>query len=181
MQQVILGQQQLQHQQQINIGQFNTSKSASVRLPILEIPSFSGDKLKMTEFWDTFEASVQNNASISDIEKLNYLLSKLSGETKHSVSGILLSNENYSVVTDLLKERYGDSQIVINSHYVELINLRSVPNTPRGLPSLSDQIEKHLMSLQALEQDINQDVFVSMITSKLPKEVLIQLEIQKGM
>ena len=180
MQQVILGQQQLQQQQQISIGQLNTSKSASVRLPISEIPSFSGDKLKWTEFWDTFEASVHKNTSISDIEKLNYLLSKLSGEAKHSVSGILLSNENYSVVTDLLKERYGDSQTVINSHYVELINLRSAPNTPRGLRSLYDQIEKHLRSLQALQQDINQDVFISMITSKLPKDVLIQLEIQKG-
>ena len=85
----------------------------------------------------------------------------------------MLSNENFSVVTDLLKETCGDSQTVINSHYVELINLRSAPNTPRGLRSLYDQIEKHLRSLQALEQDINQDVFISMITSKLPKEVLI--------
>ena len=76
MQQVILGHQQLQQQQQqISIGQLNSSKSASVRLPILEIPSFSGDKLKWTEFWDTFEASVHKNTSISDIEKLNYLLS----------------------------------------------------------------------------------------------------------
>ena len=180
MQQVILGQQQLQQQQQISIGQLNSSKSASVRLPILEIPSISGDKLKWTEFWDTFEASVHKNTSISDIEKINYLLSKLSGEAKHSVSGILLSNENYFVVIDLLKERYGDSQTVINSHYVELINLRPAPNNPRGLRSLYDQSEKHLRSLQALEQDINQDVFISMITSKLPKEVLIQLEIQKG-
>ena len=31
-----------------------------------------------------------------------------------------------------------------------------------------------------MEQDINQDVFISMITSKIPKDVLIQLEIQKG-
>ena len=141
MQQVILGQQQLQQQQQISIGQLNSSKSVSVRLPILEIPSFSGDKLKWTEFWDTFEASVHKNTSISDIEKLNYLLSKLSGEAKHSVSGILLSNENYFVVIDILKERYGDSQTVINSHYVELINLRPALNNPRGLRSLYDQIE----------------------------------------
>ena len=182
MQQVIHGQQQLQQQQQqqqISIGQLTTSKSASVRLPILEIPSFSGNNLKWTEFWDTFKASVHKNTSISDIEKLNYLLSKLSGKTNHSVSGILLSNENYSVATDLLKERHGDSQTVINTHYVDL-NLRSAQNTLRGLRSLYDQIEKHLRSLKALEQDINQDVFISMITSKLPKEVLIQLEIQKG-
>ena len=175
MQQVITGQQQ----QQVSIGQLNSSQTASVRLPILEIPTFSGDRLKWTEFWDTFEASVDTNTNISDIEKLNYLLSKLSEEAKHSVSGILLSNENYNVVVDLLKERYGDSQTVINSHYV-LINLKSAQNTPRGLRSLYDQTEKHFRSLQTLEQDINQDVFISMITSKIPKKVLIQLEIQAG-
>ena len=43
-----------------------------------------------------------------------------------------------------------------------------------------DKIEKHLRSLEALDQDINQDVFIAMITSKIPREVLIQLEIQKG-
>jgi flavoprotein len=31
-----------------------------------------------------------------------------------------------------------------------------------------------------LQQNIDEDVFISMITTKLPKEVLVQLEIQKG-
>ena len=180
MQQVIIGQQQLQQQQQISIGQLNNSKTSSVRLPKLEIPSFNGDKLKWTEFLDAFEASIHKNTDISAIEKLNYLMSKLIGEAKQSVSGIHLSNENYAVVVDLLKERYGDQQTVVNSHYVELINLKSVPNTSKGLRSLNDQIEKHLRSLEALDQDINQDVFIAMIPSKIPREVLIQLEIQKG-
>ena len=98
MQQVIIGQQQLQQQQQISIGQLRNSKTSSVRLPKLEIPSFNGDKLKWTEFWDAFEASIHKNTNISAIEKLNYLMSKLSGEAKQSVSGIHLSNENYAVV-----------------------------------------------------------------------------------
>ena len=40
-----------------------------------------------------------------------------------------------------------------------------------------NDLEKHLRSLQALEQDTDQDLFISMITSKLPKDVAIQ---QKG-
>lgn len=46
-------------------------------------------------------------------------MSKLTGEAQQSVSGIYLSNENYSCVVDLLKERYGDAQTVINTHCVE--------------------------------------------------------------
>ena len=179
MQQMLIGQQQLQ-QQQISMAQSSTKQHCSVRLPKLEIPTFNGDNLKWTEFWDSFDATIHKNTSISDIEKLNYLMSKLTGEAKQSVSGVLLSNENYAVVVELLKERYGDAQTVVNSHYVELINLKSATNTARGLRNLYDQTEKHLRSLEALKQNINQDVFISMITSKIPKEVLIQLEIQKG-
>ena len=81
-------------------------------------------------------------------------MSKLSGEAKSSVSGILLSNENYAVTVELLKERYGDTQAVVSSHYAELINLKSALYTPKGLRSLYNQIEKKLRCLKALEQDI---------------------------
>ena len=99
---------------------------------------------------------------------------------KNSVSDIQLWNENYQVAVELLKERYGDKQAVVTSHYTELINLKSAPNNPKGLRKMYNDVEKHLRSLQALEQDTDQDLFISMITTKLPKDVVIQLEIQKG-
>ena len=34
--------------------------------------------------------------------------------------------------------------------------------------------------LEAYHLDVSQEVFISIITSKLPKDVLVQLEIQKG-
>ena len=49
MQQVLIGQQQLQHQQ-INMAQSSNRQQGSVRLPKLEIPPFNGDKLKWSEF-----------------------------------------------------------------------------------------------------------------------------------
>ena len=101
MQQVLIGQQQLL--QQINMALLNTRQYNSIRLPKLEILSFNGDKLKWTAFWDSFEATIYKNTTISDIEKLNYLMSKLTGAAKQSVSGILLSNENYALVIDMLK------------------------------------------------------------------------------
>ena len=68
----------------------------------------------------------------------------------------------------------------MSSHYTELINLKWALNTPKGLRSLYNQIEKKSEKPEALEQDINQDNFISTITSKLPKDVLFQLEVQKG-
>ena len=50
-------------------------------------------------------------------------MSKLTGEAKSFVSAILLSNENDTVTVELLKERYGDTQAAVSSHYTECINL----------------------------------------------------------
>ena len=42
-----------------------------------------------------------------------------------------------------------------------------------------DTIDKHLRSLEVLGQNIEQDVFISMIKSKLPKDILLQMELKK--
>ena len=166
--------------QQLSLGQHSNFKSSSIKIPQLDIPTFSGDLMRWKEFWDTFEATVDHNPNLSDIEKLNYLNSKLIGEAKSAVSGILLSKENYRVAVEMLKERFGGVQSVVNCHYTELINITPAINNSKGLRQLYDQIEKHLRSLEALNQDVNQEVFISIITAKLPKDVLVQLEIQKG-
>ena len=156
------------------------SHQRSVNLPKLEIPYFNGDKLRWSEFWDTFEATVDQNNNLSNIEKLSYLNSKLTGEAKQAVSGIYLSNENYEVTKALLKERFESSQSVVNSHYTQLINMKPAFNSTKRLRTLYDQFERHLRSLEALKQDTNQDVFVNIMTSKIPKEVLLQLQFQRG-
>ena len=116
----------------------------SVNLPKLEIPFFNGDKLRWSEFWDTFEATVDQNSHLSNIEKLSYLNSKLTGEAKQAVSGIYLSNDNYDITKTLLKERFGNSQSVVNSHYTQLVNMKPAVNSTKGLRTLHDHFERHL-------------------------------------
>ncbi|XP_056016813.1 uncharacterized protein LOC130053512 [Ostrea edulis] len=157
-----------------------TQGSLAVRLPKLELPSYNGDNIKFQEFWDAFDATINRNSKLSRIEKFNYLQSKLTGEAKAAISGMSLTHENYDVAIDIIQERFGDAQSVIHKHYMELINIQPVTNDTLSLRRLYDDLEKHMRSLEAWRQDVNQDVFVSMITSKLPKETLLQLEIQKG-
>ena len=73
------GMNQIQSQlQQLKIGQHH----ASIKFPKLEIPTFNGEKLKWTAFWDTFEANIHHNPTLSDTEKLNCLNSKLTEKSK---------------------------------------------------------------------------------------------------
>ena len=53
-------------------------------------------------------------------------------------------------------------------------------NSPKGLRLFYDKLENHLRSLEALRQDINNEIFALLITSKLQKDILMQLIIQRG-
>ena len=154
--------------------------ATTVKLPKIEIMTFSGNKLKWIEFWDSFESAIHNNKKLSNIEKFNYLKSKVIGEARSAISELTLSNENYIIAVDILRDRFGNSQEVIDLHYNKMITLQPAFNRTCSLRSLLDTMETHIRSLEVLKQDINQDVFVSMIRSKLPEEVRLQLEILNG-
>ena len=155
------------------------AKLSSVKLPKLELLPFNGNKLKWKEFWDSFECTVHKNTKLTDIEKLSYLQSKIVGEASGAIAGLALSNENYRLAVNLLKERYGNSQKIGDLHYSKLINIPPPKNKTNELRHFLDTIEKHLRSLEVLGQNIEQDVFISMIKSRLPKDILLQMELKK--
>ena len=125
-----------------------------MKLPTLQIPTFSGNPLKRTAFWDAFNAAVHENASLSAVEKFTYLRGRLTGEALSSLSGVPLTNDNYLVALDLLKERFGDVQTIVDAHYVALINLPAASTESSSLRTLYDTMEQQFRSLEALGQDI---------------------------
>ena len=104
----------------------------------------------------------------------------MSSNARSAIQGLTLSNENYEVVIGLLKERFDNEQEIIDLHYNQMINLYPASNTTSSLRNLPDQLEKHLRSLEVYKQNVNEDVFVSMIRAKLSEDVLLQLEMLKG-
>ena len=141
--------------------------------PQLDIRSFNRDVLKWQEFWDTFEASV-HRASYAPIDKFNYLKSKLKGEALEAISGYQLSNENYDVVVDILKMRFGNKQLIIDAHYRSLSYLPAATDQVIKLRSCYDSIECHLRSLDAIGENVNHRHFIALIFEKLPQKVRCQ-------
>jgi len=101
--------------------QLNKGKH-SMKLPKLELIPFGGDKTKWSEFWDSFKCSVHENKTLSNSEKFNYLKSKLYGEAQRAVSGLTLSDINYKIAIEILRDRFGNVQEVVDFHYSKLIN-----------------------------------------------------------
>ena len=166
-----------QHYDSVNMKQ---NKQCNIPMPELEIPFFDGNKINWREFWDIFQAMIDQNKQLSDMEKNCYLKSRVNGDAKEAISGLLLSTENYEIAKGLLKERFGNDQWIINFHLSQIINLQPALNSSKGLRLFYDQLESHLRSLEVLRQDINHEIFALLITSKLPKDILMQLIIQRG-
>ena len=153
--------------------------TGTIRLPKLELKKFGGQILKWQEFWDTCEATIHNNQALQPIDKFNYLRAELENEALKSIEGLELTNANYEVAINLLKERFGNEQLIIDSHYMQLMDMPAAINKVSSLRATYDNIEKHLRSLNALGEDTNQRQIISMIRSKLPKVFLARLEERK--
>ena len=54
------------------ISNTGNTESAKVKLPKIELKSFSGNYQEWQGFWDTFQSAVDGNTSISAIEKFTY-------------------------------------------------------------------------------------------------------------
>ncbi|CAF1104794.1 unnamed protein product [Didymodactylos carnosus] len=157
-----------------------STTSTNVKLPRLDLIKFNGDVMKWQEFWDSFSSAVHDNRSLQPVEKMNYLKAQLDGEAKNAIMGLALTNETYDIAVRLLKERFGQTQTVINAHYSALMDLAPAPDQTYKLRRVVDAIECHLHALKALDEDINHRHFGSLIMSKLPKEVVFHLEENRG-
>ncbi|CAD7001902.1 unnamed protein product [Ceratitis capitata] len=70
----------------------STTTSASLPLPKLQLPIFSGDATERLTFYDAFRSPLNDNASLSDEQKLQYLRNRLKEEALELVSSLALSS-----------------------------------------------------------------------------------------
>ena len=92
-----------------------------LKLPTLKIKEFSGDPKEYTSFKDAFDVAVEKVESISSVEKFTYLKSFLTGNAEAAIKGLALTNANYKEAWEVLNQRFGSKQIIVNSHMDALI------------------------------------------------------------
>ena len=98
------------------------------RLPKLELPTFSGDPLSWQSFWDSFDAAVNTNPTLSPIHKFNYLKAQLQGDAARAIAGLPLTEMNYAQSIILLKQHFSQPEKLINAHIYALIDLPGPTN-----------------------------------------------------
>ena len=147
----------------------------TVKAPKLHLQKFSGCPSKFRTFWDSFHAAVDSNTDINDVEKTNYLKGLLDGPTDATIAGFVLSSANYSNAVKLWHERFGDSQLVINSHLEPLLKLSCVSSMVdiKRIKMVYGMIKSNVRSLQNLgiSAEMYGSLLIPIMLAKLPEEL----------
>ena len=155
----------------------HTTLGPKVKLPKLTLKRFTGDITAWTTFWETFESSIHQNTSLSNIDKFNYLSSLLESSAADAISGLAITSNNYEEAISVLKQRFGNKQLIISRHMDALLNLETVTSLHnlKGLRTLCDSIESHVRSLGSLGVSSASygSLLSSILMNKLPHELRV--------
>ena len=147
-----------------------SSSRTGVKLRKFEIKRFSGDSLEWETFKETFETAIEHNKNLKKIEKFTYLRGYLEGTALQAIDGFPLTNDNYSNARNLLKERYGNPQLITSCHINNLIEPEAVSGSNvKDLRDLFDKIKISVRTLKTtgIHEDQVRPLLIPVVSKKL--------------
>ncbi|XP_071042324.1 uncharacterized protein [Parasteatoda tepidariorum] len=156
----------------------------NIKLPKIVIPKFSGNISDWLTFWNSFETSIHKNKSLDDVSKFNYLKAHLCGTALETIGGFAISSENYVKAIDLLEQRFGRKETLINNHMSQLLEITPLKRSGdvKNFRQLFDKIQIHIRSLESL--GISSDTFSTLLSpvilKSIPNDLLFEFNKEFG-
>ncbi|XP_018399584.1 PREDICTED: uncharacterized protein LOC108780531 [Cyphomyrmex costatus] len=148
----------------------STVVNHKMKLPKVSLPNFDGSYEKWLSFKNAFIAMIDSRTDLSDVEKLQYLQSAVTGEAANKIKILSIESANYSRAWELLKRAYEVKRIIISRHLSLINNLPILEKeTTEGLSKLADDAQQHVASLAAMGVSIGSEMLVNILERKLPK------------
>lgn len=121
-------------------------------LPRIKLPTFSGDYQTWKSFHDLFASLIKNNPDLSNVEKMHYLKTCVTGEAARLVGNLSISGDNFSIAWDLLVSRYENKRFLIASQLDRIMNLKPLKTkSAKGLRTLLTTISEATAALRSLD------------------------------
>ena len=124
-------------------------------LPPLRLEPFAGDVEMWARFWEQFESSLDQDPTLSTINKHVFLRGYLEGEPKRLVDGIAVTASAYEDTKRILRDRYGDKDRIIQAHldYLEEVTpIRSA--SAEALKTTYIECNRRFQALRAMGDDV---------------------------
>ena len=84
----------------------SSASEISVKIPKLDLPSFSGRYTEWMSFIDLFTASVDSNTTLPVAQKPQDLKTSVNEEPHRLISSLTITNTNNSAALNILRKRY---------------------------------------------------------------------------
>ena len=101
------------------------------------------------------------------------------GQAAETISGFSLTDENYEEAVALLKETYGNKQVLISAHVESLLKLPAAVtiNETKKLRAIYDKTEAHVRSLKnnGIASETYGSFLSPVIIAKIPEELRIAI------
>ncbi|KAL0839095.1 hypothetical protein ABMA28_017074 [Loxostege sticticalis] len=147
--------------------------SSQVKLPPIQLGTFSGDYRDWMSFRDLFKSLVHDNATISKVNKCQYLKSSLRGEAESLVKQVAVTEVNYDIIWDILNNRYNNKRSIVNTYIGKMLNAKRITTeSSKHIRELLDVTTECLAVLKSIELPTDKwdDIVVYIIIQKLDPE-----------
>ena len=147
-----------------------------VKLPKLDVPTFDGDVLHWTQFWEQFEVSVHSRTNVSDAEKLVYLQQTTkSGSARGTIEGLSQTGDHYHEAIDCLRSRYNRPRLIHRAHVRMIMDVPPLKDgSGKELRQLHDAIQQHLRALKSMKSDPDGSFVTSIVELKLDADTMFE-------
>lgn len=148
----------------------SNSKSISmpVKLPNINITTFSGKSEQWKTFHSLFSATIHNNVQLDTVQKFYYLKSFLADEPLNLINDLELTSENYSKALSILTDRYDNKLLNVNHHLKTLLEMPSMlKGNAHSLREFVTNVNQHINALKSLALPVESwDVIIVYLLSK---------------
>ena len=144
-----------------------------INLPKLHIQPFDGNPLEWLTFWDSYSNAVHNNHELNNIDKMNYLKGLITSNAARTISGPPMTSQNYEKAIEMLKERLGRKQVLINAHMESLSKISAPSTEVQQLRKFHDSCESNIRALETLgvQTDSYGSLLIQILLKKLPEQL----------
>ncbi|XP_018405553.1 PREDICTED: uncharacterized protein LOC108781929 [Cyphomyrmex costatus] len=159
-----------QGRQQAEASRVESIQQGKVRLPALDLPKFDGTYSQWSLFRDTFQALIEKNTTLENVQKFYYLKSCLQGNAVQVLQSLEMTADNYTIAWDLLKSRFENKRLLIHHHIQALFDTSPLAKESSvQLRKLIDDIQKHLRALKTLGEPVESwdSLIIHMTASRL--------------
>ena len=130
------------------------------RLPEVKLAAFKGNFNEWETFWNSFRTNVDIRDDLKRSTKFIYLAQSLEGEPKEMISGLTITDENYSIAIHILRDRYDNATKQTNVLLQKFHLLPTPKHNPKDLRNFLTEYRKiktqlaHALDFQQSELDI---------------------------